>query len=499
MITTNIASIRWSPDGRFISFLGNVSGEHGVHILPRLSGQKRTYRFDGRNAGHAWSPDGEQIVLASNGLSHAIVFNVATMDEHLVPYNEESYFTFGVDWSPVGNRWAFIMASEDYSEWYLRTMNPDGSEKTIVLEDSMWMLNPRWSNDGQSVYYVQEGRTQHITTHNKLWNVQLSSSGKALSNPQLILDDIDKSHQISFSGDGNKLLLYTNQFYHNIFIGRFGGKQAQSPSSLLKLTQLTSNIQFPRLSPKGDQIAFLMQNVSGNDLYTISVEGGGLRQRTFSFGYGHGLAWDNTGQQIVHGGWDDAIHTLWLTNLETEKTRKVADTEFSQSGQLAWSHGDSILFHYPGNQKYGVVHSESGEERSLLPDNEVIGWKFSPAVSPNGAYIAFFWNRVGPQSGLWLVSLEDDRHLPIVYSQSGIMLYPIKWSSDGAWIYASTSREKTAKIVRVAVDGSVIEDVATVPGMEWWNVDISPDDSMFVVALPEQKSNIWMVQNFDPN
>ena len=98
--------------------------------------------------------------------------------------------------------------------------------------------------------------------------------------------------------------------------------------------------------------------------------------------------------------------------------------------------------------------------------------------------MAVYWNRHAP--GLWIVSLEP-------YSET-----------LGKQVYAVRGIESQREIVTIGVVSSnEVVSIATLPGDVVGVCDgcklptLSPDGRQIIASLAEEKSDVWLLENFD--
>jgi Tol biopolymer transport system component len=113
----------WSPNGRWIAFVGAVAPDqvflmsprtHHVHLLRSHAGVKVT------GLGLAWSPDSTRLVF--NAMGPLTVFNLQTRQFHVVVREGDS-----PSWSPDG-QWIVF----DYGD-YVKEVRPDGTGIRHIL------------------------------------------------------------------------------------------------------------------------------------------------------------------------------------------------------------------------------------------------------------------------------------------------------------------------------------------------------------------------------
>jgi Tol biopolymer transport system component len=98
------------------------------------------------------------------------------------------------------------------------------------------------------------------------------------------------------------------------------------------------------------------------------------------------------------------------------------------------------------------------------------------------------WNRL-PQRGLWTISLVD-RSETLLHAGE---CRPAGWSPDGRSVYAYCGSD----MLSVPAGGGVPHTVFTAPD-HIASADVSPDGKKFVYSASETKSDVWIVDDFDP-
>ena len=118
--------------------------------------------------------------------------------------------------------------------------------------------------------------------------------------------------------------------------------------------------------------------------------------------------------------------------------------------------------------------------------------------SPAGKKMAVSWNR--KNAGLWIISLEP-------YSETLLLSGPVQpsgWSPDGKYVYAIRGGEPGREIIRVEVaTPNEVTSVTTLPGdvsgIDEDAASVSPDGKEIVVSIGGDKSDVWLMENFDPS
>jgi WD40 repeat protein len=318
--------------------------------------------------------------------------------------------------------------------------------------------------------------------------------------PTIVVDG-----SFSISGNG-KYLVYARAAFHSnlrsVEIGSSGSDQA-TPSS--QLTYGTDLIERPRISPDGKKIVFNMGHEGLANLYTIPITGGVPKQLTFLNSFSLGGAWAPDGKSVAFASNEDGRPRVWVVNADGGQPHPVSSGEISNSFDIAWAPGPDILYQQPGNRNYYSLDPVSRKESMLARDSSP-GWIFSPAYSPDLSRVAFTWSRSA--FGIWTIDFRDSKETFV----SPAMPLLIGWSADGTSIYGidgkraatrglATNSSETlteAQILEVPLAGGSPKPLATLPFDEIGGVAITPDGRWIVCTVYTSTSDVWLVENFDP-
>jgi len=480
---------RWSPDGTELAvFRDDPPQQGGTFLIPRLGGSSR---FLARGAFPCWSPDGSQIAVALQSEAGFRIVDKLTGSAKSIHLSGIRW-TDGLDWSPASNFLAVLTVLENgrYAIW---TVHPDGSPQRKVIEGHE-LASPRWSPAGDGIYFL---RTSQGHTQDLLKVAINPKSGQAKGPASVLLGGLQAGDYFTLSTDGTRLAYSRSQSYSNLWLAQFqspdnGSEPGKGPQTT-PLTRGTSEFDSPSISPDGNWIAF----VTEGHIYKTAMEGGTPIQLTFSNATDVSPAWSPDGKRIAFGSDEGGSRKVWIVDTDGAHRRQFAKTHLTEDldepGAITWSPGRHILYQKPGNQNFNILDPETGEEKPLV-QNESIGWLFSPKYSPDGKKVAVLWNRL--QRGLWVISLIDNSQTFL----SGSRYYdPAGWSPDGSSIYAY-DRFGGNKMLSIPVGPTgrgashtvfaIPEDIA--------DASVSADGKKFVFSAAETKSDVWVVDNFDP-
>ncbi len=156
----------WSPDAKKFAYIVYAKGGNQLAILDAASG--KTQRYIGvQNVGEmtnpAWSPDGSQIAFSGNkgGNSDLYLVDVATGTTRQI--TNDRYADLHPAWSPDGRTLAWATDREQGTDFQKLTYAPlkialmdvaSGQIRLLPGNGNAQQINPQFSADGRSVYFV---------------------------------------------------------------------------------------------------------------------------------------------------------------------------------------------------------------------------------------------------------------------------------------------------------------------------------------------------------
>jgi dipeptidyl aminopeptidase/acylaminoacyl peptidase len=287
---------RWSPDGKWLSFLSSRQEGKGaqVWLMDRRGGEgKRLTEIKGGVDDHAWSPDAKRLLLTITDAepedtgkvkttkpyvidryqykqdvdgyrykkihTHLYILDIATKKLDTLTRGGE-YDEEGAVWSPDGSQIAFVSN---------RTPDPDKNENSDIYvidakpgaamrQLTTWKgsdNSPRWSPDGRSIAYLRSVSDEDYHMYDAPVLCLIPAAG---GQPKLLSRDLDRpvfSPRWTKDGSGIYVLEEDDRQQYVLLYPAGNGKPTQQTSgegvySILEghgdsLVALVSNAQTP--------------------------------------------------------------------------------------------------------------------------------------------------------------------------------------------------------------------------------------------------------------
>jgi Tol biopolymer transport system component len=488
-------NLHWTPDSAEVSFWAELKGaEEGAFIVPRLGRSVRPFEAMEKLD---WSPDGSRYATCSEDSKEITIAHKITGESMSIPLLWPFQWIENIGWSPKGNL-LFVMTSDEDDRFAIWSVSLDGTQQNKVFEEEIYDLgSPFWSPQGDAIYFTRVGEQ-----HDEIWKAHISpETGKPIRDPSLVLGGLRAGKIMSIANDG-KLLLYAreNQF-SNIWLATVTEK---GEPGTVRTDQVTSGTFFdscPNISPDGRFVTFTRGFGKKHNIYVVPITGGDPQQITFLDSFNFYPSWSPDGKEIAFTSAKGGKAKVWKVNARGGAPHQFRDTEASaQAFQLTWAPGPNILYQTSGNKNFHMLDPETGEEMPLMIDDTVTS-VHSAQFSPDGKKVAAFVFRTSSPSGISVFDLEDESFFNL-YDGGGD---PIGWSFDNQWIYLSDFEAEDVRIIKISArtgESEVLFSLSTSPlrGQSIpYQVRMGPDEKHFVFPANRSQSDVWMIENFDPD
>ncbi|MFZ0138312.1 MAG: hypothetical protein WAK89_14685, partial [Candidatus Sulfotelmatobacter sp.] len=346
-MTRQVGRPTWSPDGKSIAFISNMSGRNNLWLVPVAGGWPVQLTVsDQRQSSPAWSPDGKWIAYQSDYDGDELwdIFLVSPKTGKVVNLTSTREIAeTDPTWSPDGRYLAYLVKPKTSAAHEIDvydTLMREVKHITSGTPQDKGNFNPIWSKDGKYIVYTQE---QAKGTDSNIFIAEVATGKSTLLTSH---EGEQRYSDNDISPDSRHVLLTSNAAngYENV------GLLEIETRKISWLTHDKWEINGGEFSPDGKHITF-SANVDGNeDIYLQDLATGKSTVLPISKGVnepagGHS-AFTKDGQRLLyyHNG-PTAPGDLWVYTLATGKSHQI--THSLVAGVRSEDMVEPYLVHYP--------------------------------------------------------------------------------------------------------------------------------------------------------
>ena len=378
---TGIGGLEISPDGARVAVMARSTGlvrQQTYEIPAPLPGKPRKVLEDSM-LGMRWSPDGRHITFINAGSAAGDALWVADADGtnrrqlitaqdgmhvHWPAWSDDGYIYFLRTFNTVSNL--------DRSEIY-RIDTAGGRPMEPVVETLRRAQHPMPLGGGRGLIYAANPLTEDMT----LW--WRSADRKQT---RQIVSGIGAYAEVRASADGSALVSTLYEMRQSLM--RIAANAARPTPSAI--TDGYHGDLDPMVSPAGDRVVFSSSRDGNRHIWIASVDGSDARPLTSGNAEDHRPVFSPDGQQVAFVSDRGGVSSIWLIAADGGSPRKVVQAVLN--GGLTWTRDGRFIVYGAaagaGPALFKVAAAGGAPERLPTPF-----FATEPAMSPVQDVIAY--------------------------------------------------------------------------------------------------------------
>jgi dipeptidyl aminopeptidase/acylaminoacyl peptidase len=346
-MTRQVGLSDWSPDGKTIVFVSNISGRNNLWLVAAEGGWPTQLTVsDQRQTAPAWSPDGKWIAYQSDydGDEQWDVYIVSPKTGQVVDLtNTREIAEQDPTWSPDGRYLAYMVKPKTSSVHEIDIFDIVMRKVQHLTSDTpkdRMNYGPVWSKDGKWIAYSQY---QAKGTDSNIFVAEVASGKTTLVTEH----SVEQLYTVDdFSPDGKKLLITSNAAngYDNVGLLDIASKK------IAWLTKDNWEIGGGEFSPDGKRVTWTANVDGSTDIYIHHL----IIGKTTSLPLPKGLnelagkfsAFSKDGSRLLyHHNGPTAPNDLWVFQTASGKSHQI--THSLIAGMRSEDMVEPYLVHYP--------------------------------------------------------------------------------------------------------------------------------------------------------
>lgn len=477
-ITRNIemdAYPQFSPDGKWIAFSSQRTGNWDIFLVPATGGAVRRLTWhSSSDLVTGWSPDGSRVIFQGrreSGMAEILSLDVRTLRlyQHAKDYEGMGYPSYSPDGSLIvyGHRDAFHWSRPRYqgsAAMQIALLDTRTGKSRYLTDNGLQHLWTRFLPDGKTLLSVTPGEPTPSSSNlnskpekfkdspsrtPNLWFFDLNGKGRQITRftggsvrfPTVAT----KSGDIAFEYGSDLWLLPARSELPRRIVLYASEDEAQSTE---RSETLSSGATEAEPSPDGATLAFGLRG----EIWTVAVEKPkGVAARSAQIarrittwpGDDSDFLWSSDGKKLYYRSDRDYRYRLYEVDVATLATRSIWDRQ-EDVGNIRLSPDGKHLAFWIRGQEPGLYMLETASgaiKRVLTAPDARRNWQFGGDFtwSPDGRWHAFTVNELNGAWNVWIVAAEGGE--PINVTRLNAWHGMPAWSPDGKYLYFASNRD----------------------------------------------------------
>ena len=466
----------WSPDGGRLAYHSQQDGDYDIWVAPAAGGRplNLTNDYEGRDYAPAWSPNGDRIAFQSDrdgggffvisafggparrvcpgsGNDARNQFNasasvpygapvwssdgseIACMDGAVqvefdtletrqtrqITLSASSGFALDLARSPDGGLLAFVDAFPGPDVTRLRIVSAASGEGIEVTDGLFNDRSPRWSHDGDKLYYVtNRGGAMD------LWEQSLDAQGNPTASPSRLTTGIGMTEAV-FSPDQTKLAYTRGRIVSNVWRVPVLSDRPAGWADAEQITFEQARIQFMNVSADGKKLLVSYDRTDNIDIWMLPLDGSEIVQLTTSPTPDWDPSWSADGTQFLFYSYRSGNRDIWRMPIAGGAAHQLTHSKAADAFATASPDGGRIAFSSArdGTSAIWLMNSDGSDQRAFAASDGLVStW------TPDGESLV-----VQHSNGeLWEHPVDGSAPRRLT-PQPG--LARVSWSRDGATMF----------------------------------------------------------------
>jgi len=476
----------FSGDGKQIAF--RSERDRGGIFVTDLGGRSVRRLTDfGHDA--SWSPDGQEIVVATEGVfdplsrpstSYLWRINTITGAKRRITSDD----SVQPAWSPHGHRIAFWHIGRDAGQRDIATISADGGKPVPVTNDAAMDWSPAWSPDGRHLYFSSDrGGSMN------LWRIAIEErTGKPLGAPEAVTTPSRWSGDLSVGADGDRIAFTAAEPRSNLERLAFDAKLGKVAGSPVSVTATSVPVIQPNVSPDGQWLVFRTEG-DQEDLYVSRADGSALRQLTYDSAKDRGPTWSPDGKRIAFYSDRGGKYEIWCIDPDGGGLEQLTAITGTWMSFPVWSHDGTQMM--VNNQEGSFLFDLRNARRPIRT------YTAFPPFRKDQVFRAVSWTRDRKWAAGMMYRVDGTRVPGVAIYSMDTRKYRVM-SEIGRWVHwLSDDRrflfsEGGALYLGDRITGS-FQEIHSMPGQIRPGFAVAPDDSAIYISHAPEESDIWLL------
>jgi len=505
-----IVGLTFSPDGNYLYYVKNdpVPGVSTLFQVPSLGGAPRTSIID-VDSPVSFSPDGKRVVFVRYAskieTSQLLIANSdGSSEQVLAAIKHPGRFSEdGPSWSPDGRRIAVAKSpTGSYTNFSLATIAVDsGLETRLGNRDWTSPGQVSWLPDGSAV--VLESAGDNLSLNGQIWQVSYPDGAATRVTNDLMFYD-----GTSVTSDAANLASVQISFAGSLWVANLG-----SASSFSQPRQITSG--YGRADgmtgltwAAPDQITYAYYTSGAIGLATINADGSNLRNVVSGRDSGAPFALSACGdaKHIVFAlGRNGQGQSIWHANIDGSDAAQLATSSGTGDTMPACSpDGKFVVFMDASKDPWTLMKISFDGGNPVQVTNDRVS---NPVISPDGTSVAVSYSPdITKHPKLAIIALENGQirsvyDLPFDAELGGENTQKLAWTHDGhAVLYLVNHNEDYSlwaqPIVAMGETPPPARQVMSLGSDHIWSFSLSPDGKQIVYSRGRVIQDAVLISHF---